>query len=572
MATNKKGKVEEVPTPVKDTKPVNTNPIVLKDDGSTYQAPMTQSLTPAQQKYAAYGTDWTEKGTGNTVKYGTEAERNNAWNATQYANLQGGADALKDAKTDANGNTYYEVTTNKGTKQYATYDNAGNLHVVNAKRGVESLANVNAHYNNNPNAIYSLGGVDYAVSGDKIEEGMDRNDVYNGYSSRMNDADDRYRTDMRSGTDIAEEQAKRDYDNAANDLYKLYRTNQNKLDETLSARGVTGGTSETANLGLMNNYASNLSASEQNRLKVNAQLEQDYYNKVASNSMNVANQIADAYLNLAREQVSRDEYVADRDNERAYNKTMLDDERRYNEQRYDYERNAELTDQKDYARFTAELTKEANAEERDYIQKTQTDAVNKAVKNTKGGKYGYLVYDPAGGYWTYSSSKSYAQACTDNGGMAIQYHDGKAKGGLRSFDQTMDLAKLSGSKGGSGGTGGGGTGSQRRTGNPSGGGQDLNVDDLKLDDTPKKEEPTASGTTPLSYDSKERKSAEYTSAQRTLNSMLQTYRGGGYKDKNGKPISANAMIDKIASYIGGTGLSNQAQYTLLMDYTTGLNK
>lgn len=434
----------------------------------------------------AYTDTWTDKGTGNVVNYATEGDKTNAWNNTQYANLQGGAGALSadKAKTDANGNTYYEVVTNKGTKQYAAYDNTGALHVVNAARGVDSLSNVNNYYNNNQgSATYSLNGVDYGVAPkqeEQVQTGMSRNDAYGGYSGLMNSADNRYRSDMRQGTDIAEAQAKRDYDNAANDLYKLYRTQQVKLPETLSARGMTGGSTETANLGLMNTYATNLSRSEQNRLKVNAQLEQDYWNKVANNSMTVADKIADAYLGLAKDQISRDEYVSDRANERAYNASQLADERAYNKSMYDYQTGVELANQKDLMQFENQLASQASTAAQQAYAANKSDAMSRAAKNTKNGKTGYAVFDPVSGAWDYTTSNTYAQTILNNGGYVIKYQNGRqSSDAMYTFDQRMDLASLNGSKGGSGGK----SRSSSSKGSGKGSGSGLDVNDLQLTPT-----------------------------------------------------------------------------------------
>lgn len=96
------------------------------------------------------------------------------------------------------------------------------------------------------------------------------------------------------------------YDNTARNYYQLYKTQQAKLPENMSLAGVTGGASESAQLNLLNTYANNLYNNESGRNTQLANVEQDYNDKVASNSISAANSIADAYLQLAQQKIAYD--------------------------------------------------------------------------------------------------------------------------------------------------------------------------------------------------------------------------------------------------------------------------
>ena len=94
------------------------------------------------------------------------------------------------------------------------------------------------------------------------------------------------------------------YDMSARDYYQLYKTQQAKLPENLSKAGVTGGASESAQLKLMNNYSENLYKNEAARNNQLAGVNQNYNDKIAQNSINAANQMANAYLQMAQRQLA----------------------------------------------------------------------------------------------------------------------------------------------------------------------------------------------------------------------------------------------------------------------------
>ena len=109
---------------------------------------------------------------------------------------------------------------------------------------------------------------------------------------------------LQQAQQASEDQINNVYDMAARNYYQFYKTQKAKLPENLSKVGVTGGASESAQLKLMNDYSENLYKNESAR---NSQLEsvnQNYNDKIAENSINTANKMANAYLQLAQQQLS----------------------------------------------------------------------------------------------------------------------------------------------------------------------------------------------------------------------------------------------------------------------------
>lgn len=96
------------------------------------------------------------------------------------------------------------------------------------------------------------------------------------------------------------------YDDTARKYYQLYKTQNAKLPENLSLAGVTGGASESAQLNLLNTYANNLYNNESGRNTQLANVESNYNDQVASNSISAANSIADAYLQLVQQKMAYD--------------------------------------------------------------------------------------------------------------------------------------------------------------------------------------------------------------------------------------------------------------------------
>lgn len=136
---------------------------------------------------------------------------------------------------------------------------------------------------------------------------------FNTQLGNLNSAVDGYVTQLQSGAgnaNAALEEArsnalagiKSTYDDSARNYYRLYRTQEKELPEQLSSIGATGGATESAALRLMNNYSDNLYKNETARNQDINGLNEDYYNAVAKNSAQLAQQIADAYLQKAQQQ------------------------------------------------------------------------------------------------------------------------------------------------------------------------------------------------------------------------------------------------------------------------------
>ena len=111
-------------------------------------------------------------------------------------------------------------------------------------------------------------------------------------------------TALQNAQRLSADQINNAYNLSARDYYQLYKTQQAKLPENLSKAGVTGGASESAQLKLMNNYSENLYKNEAARNNQLAGINQNYNNQIAQNSINAANQMANAYLQMAQQQLS----------------------------------------------------------------------------------------------------------------------------------------------------------------------------------------------------------------------------------------------------------------------------
>ena len=111
-------------------------------------------------------------------------------------------------------------------------------------------------------------------------------------------------TALQNAQRLSADQINNAYNLSARDYYQLFKTQQAKLPENLSKAGVTGGASESAQLKLMNNYSENLYKNEAARNNQLAGINQNYNNQIAQNSINAANQMANAYLQMAQQQLS----------------------------------------------------------------------------------------------------------------------------------------------------------------------------------------------------------------------------------------------------------------------------
>lgn len=94
------------------------------------------------------------------------------------------------------------------------------------------------------------------------------------------------------------------YDDSARNYYRLYKSQKNELPEQLSSIGATGGASESAALRLMGAYSDNLYKNENARNNDIYDANSGYNQQIAANSQQYAAQLADAYYNLAQQELA----------------------------------------------------------------------------------------------------------------------------------------------------------------------------------------------------------------------------------------------------------------------------
>lgn len=136
----------------------------------------------------------------------------------------------------------------------------------------------------------------YATQLDALNKGTEQ------YITTLNNGAEGANAALDNARSNAIDQITRTYDDSARNYYRLYKRQEKDLPEQLSSVGATGGASESAALNLMNNYSDNLYKNEYGRNQQISGLNEDYYNAVAQNSQQLAQQIASAYLNLAESQ------------------------------------------------------------------------------------------------------------------------------------------------------------------------------------------------------------------------------------------------------------------------------
>lgn len=124
------------------------------------------------------------------------------------------------------------------------------------------------------------------------------------YQQMFSNMQTQQNTALQNAQKLSADQINNAYNLSARDYYQLYKTQQAKLPENLSKAGVTGGASESAQLKLMNNYSENLYRNEAARNNQLAGVNQNYNDKIAQNSINAANQMANAYLQMAQQQLA----------------------------------------------------------------------------------------------------------------------------------------------------------------------------------------------------------------------------------------------------------------------------
>lgn len=229
-------------------------------------------------------------------------------------------------ETGKSGNTYGGTIGNKTVNQYGYKVVNGQLVPTTEKQsstgsttGLPALANLAGKVLNaavqNPNA-------GALVNPFNMEQYKAINQGYTAQLDALNKGTEQYITTLNNGADGANaaldnarsnaiDQIQRTYDDSARNYYRLYKRNEKDLPEQLSSVGATGGASESAALALMNKYSDNMYNNEYGRNQQISGVNEDYYNAVAKNSQQLAQQIASAYLNLAESQAQLEGQKAD---------------------------------------------------------------------------------------------------------------------------------------------------------------------------------------------------------------------------------------------------------------------
>ena len=202
----------------------------------------------------------------------------NSYSGKYDSNMQS---ALQNAKKDLLGGSDY-----KG----ATFG-AATLNAIEKKNAEAATAAKEEAYNSGYNS--AMGEVDGMIQAaiSPIQQ------MYANMQSQQNAA-------LQNANKLNQEQINSNYDNSAREYYRLYKTQQKQLPETLSRLGVTGGASESSQLKLLNSYSDNLYKNQSARNNQLAGVNADYNNQIAENSINAANQMANSYLQLAQQQLS----------------------------------------------------------------------------------------------------------------------------------------------------------------------------------------------------------------------------------------------------------------------------
>ena len=219
-------------------------------------------------------------------------------------------EAIKKA-TGTSGNTYGGTIGNKTLNQYGyKVDKNGNItKMTTAEVGAATSPTVSTGGMNIPGTSFYVPATADGVDAHKL--GTFNYENYLTGTDTLNSGFDNYVTQLQGGAgnaNAALEEArsnalagiKSTYDDSARNYYRLYRTQEKELPEQLSSIGATGGATESAALRLMNNYSDNLYKNETARNQDINGLNQDYNDAIAKNSMQVAQQIADAYLQKAQ--------------------------------------------------------------------------------------------------------------------------------------------------------------------------------------------------------------------------------------------------------------------------------
>ena len=217
--------------------------------------------------------------------------------ATLDAIAKKNADSAYNSGKNEGYNAGYNSGYNEGTaglneikQMYSNMQTQQNTALQNAATAAKEEA-YNSGKNEGYNAGYNSGYNEGTAGLNEIKQ------MYANMQSQQNAA-------LQNANKLNQEQINSNYDNSAREYYRLYKTQQKQLPETLSRLGVTGGASESSQLKLLNSYSDNLYKNESARNNQLAGVNADYNNQIAENSINVANQMANARLQMAQQQLA----------------------------------------------------------------------------------------------------------------------------------------------------------------------------------------------------------------------------------------------------------------------------
>lgn len=191
---------------------------------------------------------------------------------------------------DKYGTTHWSTSSPDALKTYIDTYNAGNGSYT-TKDGTDfTLVQTGKDANGNP----TYGTVNTTLYNIQNAYNNNANNTRAEYSAN----DDLYKQNLT----LANNAANANYDASAKQYYSQYMQNQKKLQQQASQLGLTGGASETARLGVVNNYATNYATNEGNRNATLNQNQMDYNNRVAANHENMANALAAIYAQRASDE------------------------------------------------------------------------------------------------------------------------------------------------------------------------------------------------------------------------------------------------------------------------------
>lgn len=217
------------------------------------------------------------------------------------------------------------------------------------------------------------------------------------------------KADLGAVRDESNKLTNANFDASAKQYYLTYMQNQRKLAEQMSQLGMTGGVSETANMGVLNNYSSNLATNEGQRNQQLGQNQLNYAQQVADNSRALAQQLSQ----LAQQRQGEQTQYWNNATQQSYTRSNMDKQAKIDRETY----------RKNLAAQSAQTAKDEAR-----IEKANSKAIKdlkakikKGTKTVNGKKVKptYYIYYTASGKLKSTTSKSVALA--NNG---IKYGSG----------------------------------------------------------------------------------------------------------------------------------------------------